>query len=74
MASVPLATPLLIGLGLDELSVLPSMFSEIKQTVRATKFTEAKVLVEELLTLPTEKQIVNKLKEFFDKKIKPQIL
>ena len=74
MASVPLATPLLIGLGLDELSVLPSMFSEIKQIVRATKYSDAKILVEELLTLPTEKQIRSQLTEFFDKNIKPQII
>jgi phosphotransferase system enzyme I (PtsI) len=74
MASVPLAVPLLIGLGIDELSVLPSMFNEIKQTVRATSYSEAKLLVEELLTLPTEKQVKNKITEFFNTKIKPQII
>ncbi len=74
MASVPLAAPLLIGLGLDELSVLPSMFTEIKQTVRAIKYTEAKELVAELLTLPTEKLVREKLTDYFNKKIKPQII
>jgi len=74
MASVPLAVPLLIGLGLDELSVIPSMFSEIKQTVRATKYSEAKLLVDELLLLPTESQVKNKITDFFNAKIKPQIV
>ena len=74
MASVPLAVPLLIGLGIDELSVLPSMFSEIKQTVRAIKHSEAKVFVEELLTLPTEVQVKSKITEYFNTKIKPQII
>jgi phosphotransferase system enzyme I (PtsI) len=74
MASVPLAIPLLIGLGLDELSVIPSMFSEIKQIVRATKYSEAKLFAEEILTLPTESQIKSKVTEFFNTKIKPQLL
>jgi len=74
MASVPLAVPVLIGLGLDELSVIPSMFSEIKQVVRATKYSEAKLFVEELLTLPTESQTKAKITEFFDTKIKPRII
>jgi phosphoenolpyruvate-protein kinase (PTS system EI component) len=74
MASVPLAIPLLIGLGLDELSVIPSMFSEIKQIVRATKYTDAKIFAEEILTLPTEGQIKSKVTEFFNTKIKPQLL
>jgi phosphotransferase system enzyme I (PtsI) len=74
MASVPLAIPLLIGLGLDELSVIPSMFPEIKQIVRATKYTEAKIFAEEILTLPTESQIKSKITDFFNTKIKPQLL
>jgi phosphotransferase system enzyme I (PtsI) len=74
MASVPLAIPLLIGLGLDELSVIPSMFSEIKQIVRATRYSEAKLFAEEILTLPTESQIKSKVTEFFNTKIKPQLL
>jgi phosphoenolpyruvate-protein phosphotransferase (PTS system enzyme I) len=74
MASVPYAVPVLIGLGMDELSVLPSMFSEIKQIVRATKYTDAKVLVDELLTFPAETQIKNKVVQFFETKIKLQII
>ena len=74
MASVPLAVPLLVGLGLDELSVLPSMFTEIKQTVRAVKYSEAKELVDELLCLPTEVLVREKLTEYFKRKIKPQII
>jgi len=74
MASVPFAIPLLIGLGLDELSVIPSMFTEIKQIVRATKYSEAKQFAEETIMLPTEGQVRNKVTEFFNTKIKPQLL
>ena len=74
MASVPLAAAVLIGLGIDELSVIPSMFSEIKQIVRATNIQKHKLFAEEILTLPTESQIKSKVTEFFNTKIKPQLL
>ncbi len=57
MASVPRAVPVLIGLGIEELSVLPSMFTEIKQVVRSTLYSEAKEFADNLLTLSTEEEI-----------------
>lgn len=74
MASVPRAVPVLIGLGLEELSVLPSMFTEIKQVVRNTLYSEAKELANKLLTLSTEEEIKNSINKFYDLKIKPQLL
>ncbi len=74
LASVPLAVPLLIGIGIDELSVLPSMFNEIKQVVRSTSFAEAKELTEELLILPTENEVRTAINKFYETKIKPKIL
>lgn len=74
LASVPLAVPVLIGLGIDELSVLPSMFNEIKQIVRVTLYSEAKELTDNLLKLSTEEEVRNSINNFYDIKIKPQIL
>lgn len=45
MASDPRAVPLLVGLGVDSMSVSPRMFLRVKQTVRAQKFEAMKKLV-----------------------------
>ncbi|MCE1165582.1 MAG: phosphoenolpyruvate--protein phosphotransferase [Bacteroidetes bacterium] len=74
MASVPLAVPVLIGLEVDELSVLPSVFSEIKQTIRAMRLSDAKALVAKILKMPTESEIRNEVEKFYELKIKPKIL
>ena len=74
LASVPLAVPVLVGLGIDELSVLPSMFNEIKQVVRLISSAESKELVDKLLKLSTEDEVTKNINNFFDRKIKPQIL
>lgn len=44
MASDPVLTPLLIGLGVDELSVAPPLAPPVKFLIRRLKFTEAKEL------------------------------
>lgn len=45
MTSDPRAVPLLVGLGVDAMSVSPRMFLRIKQTVRALKYEALKRLV-----------------------------
>ncbi|MCS7081820.1 MAG: phosphoenolpyruvate--protein phosphotransferase [Bacteroidetes bacterium] len=62
MASNPLATVLLVGLGLDELSVNPVMLPEIKRTIRAIDYEEARSLAAELLQLPHTAQIEARLR------------
>ena len=42
MAGNPLSAVLLLGLGIDELSMVPSMIPTIKEIVRSTSFEEAK--------------------------------
>jgi len=69
MASDPLATSVLVGFGIDELSVVPSIFPEIKQIIRKINFKEAKKLSDEILTLSTESEIKKKVQSFYDKKI-----
>lgn len=74
LASVPLAVPVLIGLGIGELSVLPSMFNEIKQIVRVINYSEAKAFTDKLLKMSTEEDVRNSINNFYDVKIKPQII
>jgi phosphotransferase system enzyme I (PtsI) len=46
MASDPALAPLLLGLGVDELSVAPSLVAPVKFVVRRLKLTEARELAE----------------------------
>lgn len=57
MAGNPVATMLLVGLGLDEFSVAPAILPEIKKIIRSIKFKEARRVAERVLSLPTEKEI-----------------
>lgn len=61
MASDPIATLLLIGLGADELSVSPGIFPQIKQIIRKLNFEDSKKIAAELLQLNTEKDIRDRL-------------
>ncbi len=69
MASDPLATAVLVGLGIDELSVQPSVFPEIKQIIRKLKYKEAKKLCSEILKMPSEDEIKTKITDFYREKI-----
>ncbi len=69
MASDPLATAVLIGLGIEELSVVPSIFPEIKQIIRKMKYNEAEKLCKEILSLSNEEEIRHKVEKFYKEKI-----
>ncbi len=51
MAGDPIYAPLLIGLGVDELSMAPPLIPAVRYLVRSMKYTEAKRLAEEALTM-----------------------
>jgi phosphotransferase system enzyme I (PtsI) len=57
MAGDPLATVLLVGFGLDEFSVVPSVLPEIKKIIRSIKYKEAHRIADRVLVLPTEEEI-----------------
>ena len=57
MAGDPLATILLLGLGLDEFSVVPNVLPEIKKIIRSVKYKEAKKIAKHVLTLETEDEV-----------------
>ncbi len=68
MAGDPLATILLLGLGLDEFSVVPNMLPEIKKIIRSVKYSEAQKIAKQVLMLKTEDEIKDLLKSNMQKK------
>jgi len=57
MAGDPLATILLLGLGIDELSVVPTVLPEIKKIIRSVSHKQAREISQSVLTLSTELEI-----------------
>lgn len=57
MAADPLATLILLGLDLDELSVSPAMLPEVKRIIRAATFEQAERIAEKALQMKTSEEI-----------------
>jgi phosphotransferase system enzyme I (PtsI) len=72
MAGDPLATVLLVGLGIDELSVIPSVLPEIKKIILSIKYKEAKKVAEKVLEMSTEQDIRDHLSSITRNKV-PEI-
>lgn len=68
MGADTLAVPLLVGLGLDSLSVSASAIPTIKKIIRNLNFEETRALAEKCLNFRTEKEIRNELIKFFDER------
>ena len=68
MAGDPLATILLVGLGLDEFSVVPNILPEIKKIIRSIHYTEAQHVAEQVLTMQSEDEIKAFLKRLMKHK------
>ena len=66
MAADTLAIPLLVGLGLDSLSMSPVTILYAKRIIREFKFKDAKALADECLKCKTEIEIQKKVKKFFE--------
>ena len=73
MAADPFAVPLLIGLGLDSISVSATAIPFIKKIIRNLTITELNSLAEECLNYKTEKEINTRMHRFFNEKEKSQI-
>jgi phosphoenolpyruvate-protein phosphotransferase len=58
-----LAIPLLVGLGVTELSVRPTAVPEVKRHVRRISIEAARALFDEVATLPTAGAVVARLRE-----------
>ncbi len=70
MAADTLAMPLLIGLGLEELSLSPTTIPYAKRIIRNFEYKRAKALADKCLKLYTEEEIEETIQKFFvDNKI-----
>lgn len=58
MAAHPTAACILLGLGLDELSMSPIDIPEIKRLIRSTNYEDLQAVAQHVLTLPTSGEIV----------------
>jgi phosphotransferase system enzyme I (PtsI) len=65
MAGDVVYAPLLIGLGADELSISPRLLPEIKFLIRRMNQAEAAKVAEEILLLPTSRQIFAAAKSYY---------
>jgi phosphotransferase system enzyme I (PtsI) len=57
MAGNPLATILLVGMGLDQFSVIPAILPEIKKIIRSIKYKDAQKVAKRALTLSTQEDV-----------------
>ena len=62
MSGDPIFTPVLLGMGMDEISTSPVMVPEIKKIVRSITYKEAQEIAKYVLTLRTGTEVVNFLK------------
>ena len=70
MAGDPIYTPLLLGLGVDELSMSPPSLPAVKYFVRAMKMSDARQLATEALALSDPKEIYARAEEFYKARVK----
>lgn len=57
MAGDPLMTILLLGMGLDEFSVIPAFLPEIKKIIRSVNYKEARRIAKKAMTFSTEDEV-----------------
>jgi len=67
LAGNPLATALLIGLGMDELSVVPAVLPEIKKIIRSLNYTDMVALARQALGMTTAGKVRACLTTFLTK-------
>ena len=70
MAGDPIFAPLLLGLGVDELSMSPPSLPAVKYLVRTMKMSDAKQLAADAMALSDPKEIYARAEEFYAKRVK----
>jgi phosphoenolpyruvate-protein kinase (PTS system EI component) len=61
LAGNPLATPVLLGLGLDELSMSAPAIPAVKQAIRALDMQQAREMAQAVLKLPSAEAVYDYL-------------
>ncbi len=72
MGGDPIATVLLVGLGVDELSVIPHVLPEIKKIIRSIKYKDARRVAEKVLGMTRGPEIREYLSSIIRNKV-PEI-
>lgn len=67
MSGEPLYVPLLVGLGIRQLSATPRKIPELKRVIRDLKVAEAERVAEHALSLETGRQVTNYLRDHLRK-------
>ncbi len=65
MASYPVHIPILLGIGIEELSMNPQAIPTIKQMIRSIKISDTKPLVEEALKLRSAEKVFALLRDTY---------
>jgi phosphoenolpyruvate-protein phosphotransferase (PTS system enzyme I) len=65
MAADTLAMPLLVGLGLDQLSISPATIPYAKKIVRTIHFSNCRDMAEECLNYSTQEEVIERIERFF---------
>ncbi len=73
MAGDPLHVPILVGMGMSELSMNPHAIPEVKSMVRAISTTDAEQIVADLLKLSTSEQIDKLLHDTYNQTLKEKV-
>ena len=67
MAGKPIATPILLGLGLDEFSMSSMSIPEVKKIIRSIKISDARELAKEALNAATTNDVYKLSRKFLTK-------
>jgi phosphotransferase system enzyme I (PtsI) len=70
MAGDPIFAPLLLGLGIDELSMAPPSLPAVKYLIRAMKMSDAKKLAADALAMSDPKEIYAMAEAFYATRVK----
>lgn len=70
MAGDPQFAPLLLGLGVDDLSMTPPLLPAVKYVIRAMKMSDARKLAQEALELGSAKEIFARCDAFYRARMK----
>lgn len=73
MAGDPVLVPLLLGLGVEELSAAPGLVPQVKYLIRRIKLAEARALADFALNCESADEILNQAREFVQR-VAPELL
>lgn len=68
MASDPVAAPILIGMGIDELSMTPVYVPEIKKIIREITYTECREITNTVLSMRSSKHVKEYMQDIIGKR------